>query len=200
MDTSSAHAGNPGNEQRDIEENKDIAAFSYLWIMSVVVFFLKKQSPFVRYHSKQAMILFGLSIIVWFIPFLNRLLELILLCCMAYGFLNAAQGHKKDVPIVGPLSRGEMTVREAWRELTALAVRMWTVVVDLTKSHKKPADDPAKKPADEASSVIVTDVSHTASDSTPSIPQSEITPDSGTSSSDSSDAGSSDSSSPSSND
>src|SRR3989338_8508630 len=105
----------PLSPERDIEENKDIAAFSYLWIMSVVVYFLKKDSPFIRFHSKQAMILFGLSVVIWLIPIsiIARPLELVILAGMVIGFLNAAQGKKKDVPIVGPLSRREITARQA---------------------------------------------------------------------------------------
>ncbi len=158
--------GSANDDLRDVEENKDIAAFSYLWIMSVVVYLLKKQSPFVRYHSKQAMVLFVLSIIVWFIPFVNRFLELIILCCMAYGFLSAAQGQRKDVPIVGPLSRGEMTLREAWKELTAVVVRFWTVFLDLAKTQKKAKDTP-EAPAQPAAAP------DTASQSTPPSPSTE---------------------------
>lgn len=112
--------------ERDIEENKDIAAFSYLWVMSVVVYLLKKDSTFVRFHSKQAMILFVLSIIIWLIPIaiIARGLELVILAAMVIGFLNAAQGKKKDIPIVGPFSRREMSLRQAWRELVAQAVHI----------------------------------------------------------------------------
>jgi len=113
--------------EHDIEENKDIAAFSYLWVMSVFVYFLKKDSPFIRFHSKQAMILFGLSVVIWLIPIsiIARPLELVILAGMVIGFLNAAQGKKKDVPIVGPLSRREITVRQAWHEVTRYAILIY---------------------------------------------------------------------------
>jgi uncharacterized membrane protein len=102
---------------QDVEMNKDLAAFSYIYIMSVVVYLLKaKDSAFIRYHSKQAMILFGLAVAAWFVPVIGPVIELILFAGMVLGFLHAAQGQWRDVPIVGPLSRGEMTVRDAWKQ------------------------------------------------------------------------------------
>jgi uncharacterized membrane protein len=105
------------HDPQDVQDNKDIAAFGYLWVMSVIIFFIKGKSPFVRYHSKQAMLLFVLTIPLWFIPFVGRILVLAVLCLMALGFINAAQGQWKDVPVFGPLSRGEITLRQAWRQI-----------------------------------------------------------------------------------
>ncbi len=123
----------------DVRDNKDIAAFSYLWVMSVIIFILRGKSPFVRFHSKQAMLLFLLSIPVWFIPLgIGRLLELVILGCMVLGFMNAAQGEWKDIPLIGPLSRREMTVREAWRIIVATAASLGRSVADMAKSRNKP--------------------------------------------------------------
>jgi uncharacterized membrane protein len=108
----------PPTPEKDVEQNKDLAALSYLWVMSVVVYFLKaKESAFVRYHSRQAIILFILSIIFWFIPFIGQFLELIILVGIIIGFAGAAQGQWKSIPIAGPLSRREITVREAWKQV-----------------------------------------------------------------------------------
>ncbi len=123
----------------DVERNKDLAAFSYLYVMSVVVYLLKgKDSAFIRYHGKQAMILFGLAVLAWFIPIIGPLIELILFAGMAVGFLHAAQGQWKDVPIVGPLSRGQMTVRDAWKQ-----------TVETVSSAAKAAKDTSKKVDDD---------------------------------------------------
>ena len=145
-ETLPAPAPDPAARERDVAQNKDIAAFSYLWIMSVFVYFLKKdQSPFIRFHSKQAMILFGLSVVFGFIPYLNRGLEVIILVGCVFGFMAAAQGQWKDVPLVGPFSRGEMTLREVWKEIMELAVRIFHAAKDLSKSAmKKSADTPHK--------------------------------------------------------
>lgn len=116
------------SDKADIEQNKDIAAFSYLWIMSVIVYLLKRKSPFVRFHAKQAMVLFVLSIVVWLIPVVNGILELGVLALMVIGFLHAAQGERKDVPIIGPLSRGEISMRQAWKQLVDMVAHAWKSV------------------------------------------------------------------------
>ena len=106
------------HKNEDVELNKDLAALSYIYIMSVVIYLLRgKESAFIRFHSKQAMVLFLIAIITWFIPFIGPLLELVVLLGVAVGFVHAAQGQWKDVPIAGPLSRGEMGVRDAWKEI-----------------------------------------------------------------------------------
>lgn len=137
----------PPSDQRDVEENKDIAAFGYIWVMSCVVYVLKRHSPFVRFHAKQAMLLFALSIPIAFIPFtlLSRLLGLCILAGMVYGFLAAAQGQWKNVPFVGPLAHGEMTLREAWKQLIDIAVRGWRLIPSLFSRVKRTADDSVRK-------------------------------------------------------
>jgi len=139
----------PLSPERDIEENKDLAAFSYLWIMSVIVYFLRKDSPFVRFHSKQAMVLFALTIPVWLIPIalIERFLELMILAGMIIGFLGAAQGQWKDVPFIGPLSRGEISMRQAWQQVMNAAIKMAQVVKKFFHRAKKKVEEssPAKK-------------------------------------------------------
>ncbi|NOS67126.1 MAG: hypothetical protein HOO67_02055 [Candidatus Peribacteraceae bacterium] len=143
----------PVSEKDDIEQNKDIAAFSYLWIMSVVVYFLKRKSPFVRFHAKQAMVLFLLSVIFLFIPIVSKILELGVLALMVLGFINAAQGHKKDIPIIGPLSRGEISLREAWKQIVDYVARlMKNFHSEKASSPAQPTPPPAENPADQPSS------------------------------------------------
>ena len=136
-------------EENDIEKNKDIAAFSYLWVMSVIVYFLKRQSPFVKFHSRQAMVLFALSVIVWFVPFINRVLELIVLAGMVLGFVSAAQGQWRDVPLVGPVSRREMTLRQAWQQIVLLIARFGKSAGEMVKKAEKTAE--ATPPASNSS-------------------------------------------------
>lgn len=85
----------------DIEKNKDIAAFSYIWIMSVVVYIARRDSAFVRFHALQAMILFALSIPIWFVPYIGRYLELLILASAVIGFMAAVQGEWKVLPGMG---------------------------------------------------------------------------------------------------
>lgn len=126
---------------QDIRDNKDIAALSYLWIVSVILFFWKRNSPFVRFHSKQGMILFGLTIVLPIIPVIGKLLVLVPLAGMVMGFMNAAQGLRKDVPVVGQLSRGEITIRQAWQQILAFMVRMLHAIQSAVYDRSGPVKD-----------------------------------------------------------
>lgn len=130
-------------EQRDIRENKDVAAFSYVWIMSVVIYAARKESPFIRFHAKQGIVLFLLSILIAIIPVVGKYLMLLVVAGMLMGFIHAAQGHRQDVPFVGKLSRGELTLKEVVDALMAAFKAIGNLF------HSKTAQD-SKKPADPA--------------------------------------------------
>src|SRR3990167_9897565 len=106
-------------EKEDIEKNKDVAAISYLWILSVVVLYARRDSPFVQYHAKQGLWLFLISIPVWIIPGIGHYLEFIVLAGMIIGFLNAAQGKFHDVPVVGQFAKGTLTLRDICKMVIA---------------------------------------------------------------------------------
>ena len=110
-------------EQADIDRNKDVAAMSYLSILSVVVRYARRDSPFIAYHAKQGIWLFLISIPVWLIPGIGHYLEFFVLAGMIIGFLNAAQGQKREVPIVGRLASGALTLRDIWKSIVRAIVR-----------------------------------------------------------------------------
>lgn len=97
----------PMGSTPDVQENKDLAAFSYLWVMSVFVYLAKKDSAFVRFHALQGMTLFALSVVVWFVPFVGRFLELIVLALAVIGFIGAVQGQWKELPVIGVFAHGK---------------------------------------------------------------------------------------------
>lgn len=103
---------NETDEQFDIRINKDVAAFSYLWIMSIVVYFAKKDSPFARFHAKQGIILFLFSIPVSLIPVIGKIGLFFIVAGMLLGFVHAAQGQYASIPIVGDLAKGNMNMTE----------------------------------------------------------------------------------------
>ena len=110
----------------DVEANKDMAALSYAWVLSIFVYFSKHRSPFARFHAKQGMILFLLSIVFWNIPFVGRFLELIVLALCAFGFIAAAQGEWKDVPFIGAIARGQWKdLRNSWRDFVQGVASAW---------------------------------------------------------------------------
>lgn len=103
------------DEQYDIRINKDIAAFSYLWIMSLVIFFARKESKFTRYHAKQGIVLFLLTLPMSLIPVLGKIGMFFLVAGMLLGFVHAAQGQYSDIPVIGDLAKGDLKVADLSR-------------------------------------------------------------------------------------
>ncbi len=134
-------------DKLDIEQNKDIAAFSYLWVMSIAVYFLRRKSPFAQYHAKQAMILFALSIAALLVPIISKLLELGILGLMVLGFINAAQGQRKDIPLIGPLSRREITIRQAWKQIVDAVAKLVKTIRPVKKTPSAPASPVPSEPS-----------------------------------------------------
>jgi uncharacterized membrane protein len=114
-------------DKRDIRLNKDIAAFSYVWVMSVIIYFSRRDSKFIQYHAKQGIVLFLLTIPTVFIPYLGRFLLLVLVGGMLLGFVNAAQGRYEDVPVVGDLAKGNVSFHDIAKTLSALFQKLATL-------------------------------------------------------------------------
>lgn len=109
-------SGTESPRERDIRENKDIAAVSYIWVMSIIIYFARKDSAFIHYHARQGVVLFLISLPLWFIPVVGNLLEFFILAGMVMGFINAFQGHYTDVPVIGALAKGELTPMQALKK------------------------------------------------------------------------------------
>ncbi len=136
-------------DQRDIRMNKDIAAFSYVWIMSVIIYFSRKDSRFVQYHSKQGIVLFLLTIPAAMIPVIGRLLVLIIVGGMIMGFIHAAHGKYEAVPLAGDLAKGNLKVKD----LVHAASKLLESLADLLKRmftkpavNQKPQEPPPSSP------------------------------------------------------
>lgn len=154
MDTTQTSQSTKADEtadERDVRLNKDVAAFSYVWIMSVVVLASRRDSPFIQYHAKQATILFLASIPVALLPFVGRYLVFLVLSGMLLGFIHAANGRREGVPIVCDLASGAKTPRDFWLAVRPYAMRAIAAVRQLfTKPgmSQDPKSSPAAEPLD----------------------------------------------------
>lgn len=128
-------------QKMDIEKNKDVAAMSYLWILSVAVLYARRDSPFIQYHARQGFWLFVISIPVWLIPGAGKYLEFFVLAFMIIGFINAAQGRMHDLPIVGQLAKGTFTLRDLWKKGVAAILRGVDVLKRGIQPEKKGTKD-----------------------------------------------------------
>lgn len=138
---------NENADQRDIRLNKDVAAFSYVWIMSVIVFASRRDSPYIQYHAKQACILFILSIPVAMIPFFGRYLVFLILAGMLLGFINAANGRREELPFVGKLATGELKPKDIWSQAKPYMDKLVHIFGQIFKKPEH-ADKKKDAPAD----------------------------------------------------
>ncbi|MBI3618787.1 hypothetical protein HY213_02000 [Candidatus Peregrinibacteria bacterium] len=98
------------SQKVDAEQNGDAAALCYVPLLAFFLIIAKRQSAFVRFHGRQGIALSLLAIGFWFIPIVGKILELLILAAVACGFLLAAARQWKEVPVIGPLSRGHVVL------------------------------------------------------------------------------------------
>jgi len=84
------------------------AILSYLSVLCLIPILMKKDDEFVRFHSRQGLMLFTLEIglmIINIIPFLGQLIYLFgMLACgiiSIIGVVQVLQGNKWKIPVVG---------------------------------------------------------------------------------------------------
>ncbi|HLC89926.1 MAG TPA: hypothetical protein VJG65_03120 [Patescibacteria group bacterium] len=85
----------------NLSEKRVWAAAGYLWILSLVVLAARKDNDFVRFHASQGSLLFVISVVLWFIPMLGWLLNIIVMIAAIVGIIKALQGEKWELPILG---------------------------------------------------------------------------------------------------
>lgn len=112
---------------RDIELNKDIAALSYAWVLSVFIYVFRRHSAFVRFHARQGMVLFALSVVFWFVPVIGRILEIFVLLFVVVGFVSAIQGQWRQLPLVYPISSGN------WKAMSSSSKDLMDMVRSILK-------------------------------------------------------------------
>lgn len=81
-----------------------LAALSYLWLLSVVMLVLKKDDEYVLFHAKQGLVLFLASIILWFVPILGWMLQILVTIGVIIGFAKALSGERHRLPLVADLA------------------------------------------------------------------------------------------------
>ena len=93
---------NPLND-KDVQDNKIMAALSYIWIVSVLMLLMKKDSPFVQQHARQGFVLFVASVIFTGIPILWWL-NIVVAIYALFGIWKAAQGEAWKAPFISMIA------------------------------------------------------------------------------------------------
>lgn len=91
---------NTNADKKDIEENKLMAALSYVSILCLLPLFLKRDSKFAHFHARQGLILFIIELFM-FIPFFGQILFVLAVILAIWGALQAWNGKYWVMPIFG---------------------------------------------------------------------------------------------------
>jgi uncharacterized membrane protein len=87
-----------------------MAVLAYIGPLVIVPFLMEKKDEFVKFHTKQGLVLFGLEIVIMilgrmmFLWMLGGLLNLAAIILSIIGIINVVQGQKKELPVVGSLA------------------------------------------------------------------------------------------------
>lgn len=88
--------------------NTFLAVISYIGPLVIFSYLMSKDSEFVRFHAKQGMVVFGIEVIMWIISSMMYSMWMVLnvvnlatLILSIIGIVNAVQGNKKELPLVG---------------------------------------------------------------------------------------------------
>lgn len=108
----------------DIQKNKDIAAASYIWIFSVIILFSRRESKFIRFHARQATVLFILSVLFWLIPYVAYL-NILVLAAMIVGFITAIQGEYYRLPVVFTVLENREVIKDIPKSLFYILKYGW---------------------------------------------------------------------------
>ncbi|MGV9174268.1 MAG: DUF4870 domain-containing protein [Promethearchaeia archaeon] len=95
-------------EQKNSQQGNAMAILSYLGILVIIPLLVVKDDEFVRYHSKQGLVLLVVGVVGMFIgviPIIGWLLApfitLAWLIFAIMGIINVLKGKKKELPIIG---------------------------------------------------------------------------------------------------
>ena len=105
---------NPGYQntdpQQDIEANKGVSILCYFGILLLIPLLTQPNSPFVKFHSNQGLVLLLLWValaIVNVIPILGQIVSVIgyvfSIVCFVMGIVNVCNGETKELPLIGSI-------------------------------------------------------------------------------------------------
>lgn len=86
------------------QDDKLFGALSYVSIVSIVMFLLKKDNKFVAHHAPQGIVLF-IGSLFWVIPVLGWIIALLSYILMVIGFIKAYGGEWYEMPVVSGIAK-----------------------------------------------------------------------------------------------
>ena len=111
--TQTTTQNNSSSSQFTLTTSHILAVLAYFGILCLIPYFVEKKDPFVRYHTKQGLILFGLSLIATFanlLPFgwfdfataaAVSLVSMGVLVLSIIGIITVLKNEQRPLPLVG---------------------------------------------------------------------------------------------------
>lgn len=95
-------------ETPHMDQNKLMAILAYIGPLVIVSYVVAKDNSLVKFHIKQALVLFVAEVAIWIVGnmfwqlwFLLQLVNLAVLVFAIIGIMNAVNGKEKELPIIG---------------------------------------------------------------------------------------------------
>jgi len=95
----------------DDSNAKQLAALSYVWIFSLLILLARRENGFIQHHARRGIVLFALSLLFWWIPFLHYG-EILILAIAVMGFIQASMGNEFRLPLLSEIADGTLRRRE----------------------------------------------------------------------------------------
>lgn len=112
-----------GWDDRDVEDNKFLAIFSYLGVLVFLPLLIRRESPYIRFHGNQGLIIFLGEVICqgigrgvrmvgrWGWPFwgfglvgnVMDVMQLVFVVFSLWGIINVCSGKYVPLPIIGSM-------------------------------------------------------------------------------------------------
>ena len=109
-----------GTVEEDEKDYRDMAACSYLWIVSIIIYKnYAATSDYVRFHAQQGITLWFLSMLFFMIPEYGWILQTVVVLLAIFGLLFAYQGEKRTLPVIGRLGLLVNNINDFWWLLVA---------------------------------------------------------------------------------
>jgi len=92
-------------KEKNSTEGRVWAAISYLWILSLVALAARKDDEFIRFHANQGVFLFAVSLVMFFIPILGWMINIIIMIASIVAIVKALKGETWELPLVGDIAQ-----------------------------------------------------------------------------------------------
>ena len=112
MDNQNKSQHSTQNTKVEVDNSTVMGILSYLGILVVIPLIVSKNNSFVKFHTKQGLVLLAVEIILWIamriawvlMPLIG-LLELVVFIFAIIGIINVVEKKEKELPFIGSFSK-----------------------------------------------------------------------------------------------